>query len=297
MLVPAQCRTVRLVTSKLDRRAVDKVLRVNVRGEKNGFTKVELFPVDNEEVRDPRIGEDNGNNEMKVPEENKPKEKESKEGNSSMRKIKQEPALITDSNTMKLTVGQMMDLTILHVESPTAVYLCPVQSQLKKLQKQIYRTASALKFDPEFAPTAGSIVLARSMMDSYWYRAKVISCSEGRVNFFCPDFGFSEEVQLDSVRRITNRLRETFVSKEFLACKCVLKDWKEGTDPYTEVENAAIKKILRVSAKMVQVRVVEEIEDIYVVDIPGVCRKEMNKDEGGRMLENLKIFDDPKWLE
>merc|ERR1719186_1962971 len=188
---------------------------------------VELFPVDDEEVRDQRISEDNVNNERKVPEENKPNEKESKVGNSSMRKITQEQVLITDSNTMKLTVGQMMDLTILHVESPTAVYLCPIQSQLKKLQKQIYRTASAIKFDPQFARIAGSIVLARSRTDSYWYRAKVISCREGRVNFFCPDFGFIEEVELDSVRRITNRLRETFVSKEFLACKCVLKDWRE----------------------------------------------------------------------
>merc|ERR1719186_2490162 len=258
---------------------------------------VELFHVDNVEVRDQKIREDNVNNEMKVPEENKPKVKESKEGNISMRKINQDQVLIADSNTMKLMVGQMMDLTIMHAESPTAVYLCPVQSQLKKLQKQIYRAATALKFDPEFAPIAGSIVLARSMTDGYWYRAKVISCTEGRVKFFCPDFGFTEEVQLDNVRMITNRLRETFVSKEFLACKCVLKDWREGTDPSTEVETAAIKKILRVSAKMVQVRVVEEIEDIYVVVIPGVCRKEMNKDEGGRRLENLKIFDDPKWLE
>ena len=297
MLVPAQCKTVRLVTSKLDRRVVDKVFSVKLRGEKNGFTKVELFLVDNEEVRDQRISEDRVNNEMKVPEEAKLKEIDTEDGISLVRKTKQEEVLITDRNSMKLLVGQMMDLTILHAESPTAVYLCPVQSQLKKLQKQIYRAATALKFDPEFAPIAGSIVLARSMTDGYWYRAKVISCTEGRVKFFCPDFGFTEEVQLDNVRMITNRLRETFVSKEFLACKCVLKDWREGTDPSTEVETAAIKKILLVSAEMVQVRVVEEMGEVYVVDIPGICRKNLNKDGGGRRLENLKIFEDPISLE
>jgi hypothetical protein len=35
------------------------------------------------------------------------------------------------TRNVNLKVGKMMDLTVLHVESPTAVYICPVLSELK----------------------------------------------------------------------------------------------------------------------------------------------------------------------
>jgi hypothetical protein len=178
--VSAQCNTVRLVKSKLVRNMVDKEFRVNLRGEKNGFLRVELLAVNID------IGNkhDDGNNET---------DKEATGVNVDKAQS------LTRNVTLK--VGKMMDLTVLHVESPT------------------------LTFDPNFEPKVGSIVLARTKSDGYWYRARVISWMEDRVTFFCPDFGFLEEVKLESVRRINSRQAETFLSKNFLACRCVLKEW------------------------------------------------------------------------
>ena len=168
----------------------------------------------------------------------------------------------------------MMDLTVLHVESPTAVYMCPVLVELKEFQKHLHKTASELTFDPDFEPEVGSIILVRSMSDGYWYRVRVISYMKGRVTFFCPDFGFVETVELENVRRINSRLAETFLSKKFFACRCVLREWRDGRSS-TEVETAAIKMIVRVSDKKVKVMVVEKSDGFYVVDIPGVDKTKL----------------------
>jgi hypothetical protein len=100
--------------------------------------------------------------------------------------------------------------------------------ELKEFHKHLYKTTSELTFDPDFEPVVGSIVLARSMSDGYWYRHRVISCKEGRVTFFCLDFGFLESVKLESVRRINSRLAETFLSNKIFACRCVFREWRDG---------------------------------------------------------------------
>ena len=87
----------------------------------------------------------------------------------------------------------------------------------------LYTTASKLIFDPA-------------------WRAR-------RVTFFCSDFGFMEKVEVDSVRRINSRLTKTFPCKKFLACRCVLKEWRLETIPLTLVETVTIKKSVRVSGQ------------------------------------------------
>ena len=86
-----------------------------------------------------------------------------------------------------------------------------------------------------------------------------------------------EEVKLESVRRINSRLSETFVSKKFLACRCVLREWKDGRTSPTEVETEAIKRIVKISDKTVKVMVVEKRDGYYVVDIPGVDKMKLAK--------------------
>ena len=130
LLVSAQCNTVRLVKSKLVRNMVDKVFRVNNREEKNCFLRVELIAATNDIVNK----HEDINNET---------DKEAKAVN-----VKKTQSL---TRNVTLKVGKMMDLTVLHVESPT------------------------LTFDPNFEPKVGSIVLARTKSDGYWYRARVIS--------------------------------------------------------------------------------------------------------------------------
>jgi hypothetical protein len=99
-----------------------------------------------------------------------------------------------------------------------------------------------------------------------------------------------EEVKLESVRRINSRQAETFLSKNFLACRCVLKEWRDGKSSPTEVETAAIKKIVNISDKTVKVMVVEKRVGFYVVDIPGVDKIKVGEmeEEVARILRDLR---------
>ena len=78
-----------------------------------------------------------------------------------------------------LKVGKMMEVVVVNVESPTAIYMCPDLQELKKFQMHLFQTCSELAHDPEFVPDVGSIVLARTKSDEYWYRARVLACDQG----------------------------------------------------------------------------------------------------------------------
>lgn len=189
---------------------------------------------------------------------------------------------------VSLKVGSVMEVVVVHVESPTAVYVCSDLPELKKFQKHLFKTCSELSLDPEFIPNVGSIVLAKTKSDEYWYRARVLSCDQGKVTFFCPDFGFTDVVKLDRIRRINTRLAETYLGKRFMSCRCVLKEWRKGTDPSTYKEIMAVKRIIKVSDKVVKVEVLEKRAGYYVVDMPGVDRRVVNR--VGDMEEEVAII-------
>jgi len=189
---------------------------------------------------------------------------------------------------VSLKVGSVMELVVVHVDSPTAVYVCPDLPELKKFQKHLFKTCSELSLDPEFIPKVGSLVLAKTKSDEYWYRARVLSCDQGKVTFFCPDFGFTDVVKLDRIRRINTRLAETYLGKRFMSCRCVLKEWRKGTDPSTYKEIMAVKRIIKVSDKVVKVEVLEKRAGYYVVDMPGVDRRVVNR--VGDMEEEVAII-------
>ena len=113
------------------------------------------------------------------------------------------------------------------------------------------------------------------MQDNYWYRAVVDSFVDaGQLNFFCPDFGFSEVIDISYARRINERLQKSFFAgKKFLSVCCVLEDWKDVTRSLTDREVRNLRKLLPISEKEVSVRILDETEDGYVVRIPGVNRQ------------------------
>ena len=82
---------------------------------------------------------------------------------------------------------------------------------------------------------------------------------------------------MESVRRINSRLAETFFSKKCFACRSVLSEWRDGRSSPTEVETAAIKKIVKISDKTVKVKVMEKRDGFYVFDIPGVYKMKLVK--------------------
>ena len=96
------------------------------------------------------------------------------------------------------------------------------------------------------------------------------------IKVFCPDFGFTDKVNLDRIRRINTKLAQTFLGRKFLSCRCVLKEWRDGADSATAKETKALKRVVKVSDKLVKVLVVEKRAGFYVVDLTGVDRKTIN---------------------
>ena len=166
---------------------------------------------------------------------------------------------------MELQVGRVQKVTVLHVESPHAVYLCPDQPALKKLQSHIYSTAVSLSQDLGFRPEIGVLVLAKSVQDDNWYRALVHEVQEDGITAFFPDFGFKEEVEMDMVRAVNKRL---FVFRQkFLACRCILEEWvgEEVASSQREIRN--LKKLIPVSADQLSVAVVEKKGASYIIRV------------------------------
>jgi len=166
---------------------------------------------------------------------------------------------------------KIQEVYVLHNEGPTEVYVTPSLKILKNFQRYMYKTGSSLDFDPMFSPGIGEMVLARSRSDKYWYRALVTDISE-RVTFWCPDFGFSESVYLKDLREINKRLAPFIKKNSYLACKCVLMDWRKGTLTATKEEIKDIKKRLPVSEDPIKVNVICIEDSKYVIDVKYLCR-------------------------
>ena len=119
----------------------------------------------------------------------------------------------------------------------------------------------------------GDMVLARSVKDGYWYRALVTHLKDDIFSFWCPDFGFSETVPRCHVREINQRISSTFTQTQFLACRCVLYDWRPGTPAPSKDEVRTVMKKLPVSASAVDIYVTSVDEDkTYVIDVQFLCR-------------------------
>ena len=56
----------------------------------------------------------------------------------------------------------------------------------------------------------------------------------------------------------------------------VFKEWRDGTDSATVKETKAVKRMVKVSDKLVNVLVMEKRDGYYVVDLIGVDRRMIN---------------------
>ena len=56
----------------------------------------------------------------------------------------------------------------------------------------------------------------------------------------------------------------------------VFKEWRDGTDSATVKETKAVKRMVKVSDKLVKVLVMEKRDGYYVVDLIGVDRRMIN---------------------
>ena len=56
----------------------------------------------------------------------------------------------------------------------------------------------------------------------------------------------------------------------------VFKEWRDGTDSATVKETKAVKRMVKVSDKLVKVLFMEKRDGYYVVDLIGVDRRMIN---------------------
>jgi len=166
---------------------------------------------------------------------------------------------------------KIQEVYVVHNEGPTELYVTPNLKTLRDFQRYLYKTGSSLDYDPMFLPGLGDVVLARSRSDKYWYRA-LITDMEKLVTFWCPDFGFTESVEMKDIRAVNRRLAPYFKKNPFLACKCELMDWKSGTKKATKEEIKYIKKKLPVSEDPIKVNVIAKGDSKYVIDVRYLCR-------------------------
>jgi len=166
---------------------------------------------------------------------------------------------------------KIQEVYVVHNEGPTELYVTPNLKTLRDFQRYLYKTGSSLDYDPMFLPGLGDVVLARSRSDKYWYRA-LITDMEKLVTFWCPDFGFTESVEMKDIRAVNRRLAPYFKKNPFLACKCELMDWKSGTKKTTKEEIKYIKKRLPVSEDPIKVNVIAKGDSKYVIDVKYLCR-------------------------
>jgi len=178
---------------------------------------------------------------------------------------------------LELEVGSCCQATITHFQSPTEIYICPDLQQLTRLHKHLHRTGLSLPYDAKFSPLPGSLVLARSANDGYWYRGTVLpGVGSNEVTFASPDFGFIESVSLDNVREISARLAEGNLGQPVLAARCALEGFEDGTEVATEEEVVTLKKKIPVSVdNMVEVLGFQASK--YIVKINNLSRKDITQ--------------------
>ena len=100
---------------------------------------------------------------------------------------------LEEIGVVKLKVGKIQSVYIVHYESPREIYVTPDLKDLKRFQGYVYSTGASLDYDPAFTVNKGDMVLAKSFKDRYWYRAFIHELTEDdQATFYCPDFGFRQ---------------------------------------------------------------------------------------------------------
>jgi len=201
-------------------------------------------------------------------------EVETKESDNNSNKQKEftnpeSQVVSTNSKVTRLEVGDTIKLRVTHVVSPREVYFIKDKEKFYQLCLKINQKAQALIPSPtDFTPEVGSLVFAKAK-DKIWYRAEVLSIDGPRFTYYAVDFGFIDNADLDEAREIPD---DSFKTTNYLAVKCVLKDWVEGTLPPSLKEIKDIKKKLPLDGRSVKVKVIEGLNDSYIVDINNISR-------------------------
>ena len=172
-----------------------------------------------------------------------------------------------------LPINTIVPAIILHVESPTHLFVCPAAcwEELNSFQTYLQTLAGKMEQDKDSAVqfVVGQLVMIRSEQDNLWYRGTVIKMYKTKVKVYCPDYGFVEKIMLSNMLPLTN---VDVIEARYWASHCELVAWREGEQEATVMEVERIKHTLIVT-QVVNLRVIEVDNVKFIIDIDSVSRK------------------------
>jgi len=157
---------------------------------------------------------------------------------------------------------------VLHVKSPTHIFVCPASSwgDLNKFQEHLQALGDKLVQSTLVMPVVGQLVLMRSKEDHQWYRGTVIKINKTKAKVYCPDFGFVEKVSVCNLKSINDN---DVIKARYWASYCTLVDWEGREQDITVEEVDKIKKLL-VAPKKADIRVIRVDSVNFIIDIFGI---------------------------
>ena len=158
------------------------------------------------------------------------------------------PDPFNSNNHVPLPSDIEISATILHVESPSRLFLCPSANLpgLNKFQDTLQSLAKSMATPTELE--IGQIVLFLSSEDELWYRGTVLSMFDGRTEVWCPDFGQSDSLSLDNIRQLAD---DNVAATKYWASLCTLEGWsEEGEDVEVAKELEELAAGLQFSQKL-----------------------------------------------
>ena len=134
---------------------------------------------------------------------------------------------------------------ILHVESPTHLFVCPAAhwEELNRFQTHLQSVATTMDQGTSVQPVVGQLVMIRSEQDNLWYRGTVIKLHKSKAKIYCPDYGFVEKISVSNILP----LWDSDVKRAYWARHCTLVDWGEGMLEATMMEVERLKQMLPVT--------------------------------------------------
>jgi len=174
------------------------------------------------------------------------------------------------SSYVPIPMNTTVPVIILHVESPTDLFVCPVSKygELNDFQAYLQTLGNVGEQGTPVTPVVGQLILVRSNEDKQWYRGTVIKIHKARAKVYCPDFGFVEKVPVCNLRSLND---SDVIKARYWASHCCLVDWEDGKEDTTAEEVERIKKLL-VAPKEADIQVINNDSVNLIIDICGINR-------------------------
>ena len=182
------------------------------------------------------------------------------------------PDYNSPSSFVSMPSAKPTSAVILHVKSPTQIYVCPDSHwvELTKFQEYLQTLVSSGKEDilSTFKPLIGQLVLARSRQDNNIYRGTVLKIHKNNISIYCPDYGFMEKLPLFNVYP----LGDGYVARaKYWARPCALLEWIGAVPEATTTEIDKVGRLLPVTS-YVNLDIIRVDGVRLIVDIIGIKR-------------------------